>query len=682
MKQSLLLIIMVWWLHLPCRAQEIQNATVEQQLELLAEAEEAETEDDSYYQQLQYYRRHPLNLNTATEADLQPLRFLNDLQIHTFLQYRKLLGPLISIHELQAIPGWDLALIERIRPFVRVGPAVGVMDDLASRFRKGEHTILLRVSQTLETAKGYHPAGAQPPPYAGSPQRVMARYKYAYGNLLQFGLLGEKDPGEPFLRGAQARGFDFHSGHLFVRNLGVVKQLAVGDFTLNLGQGLLAYQSLAFRKSADVINIKRQTETLRPYNSPGEANFFRGAGITLGRRAWSFTLAAARQKVSANQGSDTLQSEDYVSSILVNGYHRTAGETADRKNITQSMLAARLQYRHQRIMTAINAVHYRLEKPLQRAIQPYNQYAFRGRLLTGFSGEWSYTWRNLHAFGELAANPSGALAGVAGLMASLDPRVDLSLLYRNLSPQYVSIYASAFTESTTPSNEKGLFAGLSLKPNPTLRVDAYADAYRFPWLRYRIHRPAGGRDYLLQLTWKPNKQVELYSRFRSEHKAINLPGDTITFHRTELVPRQSWRTQLQYRLSSSVTLRTRGEMLWYDRGGSGQEQGFLVFTDLFYKPMMRPLGLNFRLQYFETDGYNSRLYAFENDVLYSFSIPALYDKGYRSYINISYDLARWCTAWIRVARVWYPHRTSIGSGNDEIPGNHRTDVRMQVLIRL
>ena len=51
------------------------------------------------------------------------------------------------------------------------------------------------------------------------------------------------------------------------------------------------------------------------------------------------------------------------------------------------------------------------------------------------------------------------------------------------------------------------------------------------------------------------------------------------------------------------------------------ENGFLIYTDVLYKPMFKAFSGNIRLQYFETDGYNSPLYAFESDVLYGYSIP-------------------------------------------------------------
>ena len=85
-----------------------------------------------------------------------------------------------------------------------------------------------------------------------------------------------------------------------------------------------------------------------------------------------------------------------------------------------------------------------------------------------------------------------------------------------------------------------------------------------------------------------------------------------------------------------------------------------------------------RLMYFETGGYDSRLYAYENDVLYSFSIPVFYDKGYRYYFNLNYDFSKKISCWFRLAQTIYKDKTSVGSGLDEIPGNKKTEIKLQV----
>ncbi|MBK7308594.1 MAG: hypothetical protein IPI88_17340 [Chitinophagaceae bacterium] len=94
--------------------------------------------------------------------------------------------------------------------------------------------------------------------------------------------------------------------------------------------------------------------------------------------------------------------------------------------------------------------------------------------------------------------------------------------------------------------------------------------------------------------------------------------------------------------------------------------------------MLKTFSGGLRLQYFETDGYNSRLYAYENDVLYSFSIPVFYDKGLRYYININYDINKKMTLWIKWAQTIYNDKTLIGSGLDEIKGITKSEVKLQV----
>jgi hypothetical protein len=146
------------------------------------------------------------------------------------------------------------------------------------------------------------------------------------------------------------------------------------------------------------------------------------------------------------------------------------------------------------------------------------------------------------------------------------------------------------------------------------------------------------------------------------------------------VPRKNWRTQWSYRINPSFTSRSRVELLWYGNKDSGAENGFLTYIDIIYKPLLKPYSANARLQYFETDGYNSRLYAFENDVLYSYSIPVFYDKGFRYYINMNYDVNKYISLWVRFAQSVYPGKSVIGSGLDEITDNKKTELKLQAIL--
>lgn len=660
-------------------AQEIPSSA-EQKLENLTALEDVETEDDSYWQQLVRFRKNPMNLNTASADDLKELVVITPLQIENLLIYRRLFGNLISIYELQAIPAWDINTIKKIQPFVTTETTVSLPETASVRLKGGEHSLILRYSQIIEKQKGFTNPHIGNSYYLGSPQRYFFRYQYRYKDLLQFGVLGDKDAGEQFFKGVQKYGFDYYSFHLIVRKLGIIQSLVVGDFTVNMGQGLIQWQSLAFRKNADVLGIKRQSMLLRPYHSAGEYNFHRGVGVTLGKGRVSATLFGSVRKITANFVADTVSYEDYISSFSTSGYHRTPSEVADRNKLKQLTWGASLSYRSTRWRVNINTIQFQFSERVEKRPEPYNYFAVYGKNWGNYSIDYNYTYRNLHFFGEAAVDKNFNKAFVNGMLVSVDPKVDLVLLHRHINQAYQAINGNAFLENTYPTNERGLFTGITIRPQTAWRLDAYMDIYSFPWLKYLVDAPTKGKDYLLQVMYTPNRQLEIYSRYRNETKQSNADDNTTVTNFLVSIPRQNWRTQIAYKVNNFLTVRSRVELLWYDKESEKREEGFLGFFDLIYNPPLKPFSANLRLQYFESDSYDSRIYSFENDVLYYFSIPAFYDKGFRYYININYNLSRRITFWIKWGQYRYSNRQTIGSGLDEIKGSHKSEIRVMTRI--
>lgn len=686
MKLILFLSCFICSLHVIGQVKETPpNSDLEQQLENITQNnDDIETEDDSYLLELSQYRKDPLNLNTAGVDQLNALRFLDALQVQNLLSYRSYFGNFINIYELQAVPAWDVETIRKILPYVTVAAPVSLRTSIGQRLKGGDHYMQVKTTQILEKSRGFLlDSSTATNFYPGSPQRLFIRYRYNYKNTLQYGFAAEKDPGEQFFKGAQKNGFDFYTAHFFARNIGFVKAIALGDFSVNMGQGLTQWMSLAFKKSPNVTAIKRQAPVLRPYSSAGEIYFHRGAGITIGKKNWEATVFGSYRKLDANfiAGDTTQTTEDFVSSLQTSGYHRTKSESVDKGVQTQTAFGGNLAWNYKNLHVGVNAIHFDFKLPLTKDASPYNLYSLSGKSFGNYSTDYSYTFKNMHFFGEAAISSKKYTAFVNGLLISVAQNVDLSFLYRNISKGYQSLYTSAFTESTYPNNEKGLFSGIAIRLNDAFKVDAYADMYHFPWLKYRINAPTYGKDYLIQVTYIPNKILEIYTRYKAETKAINYNPDALPLNPAIPQPKQDWRTQFSFKVSPDVTLRSRVELLWYDHKGGAAEQGSLIFIDFLYKPLLKAISGNIRLQYFETDGYNSRLYAYENDVLYSYSIPVFFGKGYRYYLNLNYDATRNLSFWFKIAQTYYPDQKTIGSGLDIIQGKRKTEVKMQGIYR-
>src|ERR1700685_2244080 len=114
------LLLFVFYMKAAAQSTDLPDYRTEQ-LESEAEKKEAEPEDDSYEMDLEQFSKHHLNLNAAAEEELIQLHLLDVFEIRNFIAYRKLLGLLLTIHELQAVPGWDIETIRKLLPYIMVG---------------------------------------------------------------------------------------------------------------------------------------------------------------------------------------------------------------------------------------------------------------------------------------------------------------------------------------------------------------------------------------------------------------------------------------------------------------------------------------------------------------------------------------------------------------------------------
>ncbi len=657
----------------PC-AQE-PTASVEQQLEDLAAGSEDDVEDDELFLRYESLLRHPLPLNHATKEDFAVFHFLSPLQINYFFQYRSLTGSLVSVYELQAIPGWDVETVRKILPYVVTGNIVPISTELKTRIKEGNHQVVIRYATLLEKT-----TGILSKKYAGSSAKVFLRYRYQYKNNLVWGITADKDAGEQFFRGAQRLGFDFYSFHFFARDIAGLRAIAIGDFTINMGQGLIQWQSMGFRKGSMVTSVRRQSPVVKPYASAGEHNFNRGVGITLARQKWELSVFGSLRRLSVNREFD--DGEMSFTSFLTSGNHRTESEIANRRSMSQLSAGAVLRYLLSNGHIAMNHVYYQHALPMKKQDRPYNLYAPEGKTWHNHSVDFSYTLRNVHVYGEVAMDRRSARAMTAGLLVSMHTNADLAVVYRSIGAAYQAVNPNTFQEASTVSNEHGLYTGVTLRWSSAWKTDMYMDVYSFPWLRYRLDRPGRGHDYLLQITYTPSRGIELYTRWKSERKMGNMETDASPTRVVLPVHKSSLRTHFSIKMSSDITIRHRAELNWYQQEGGARQQGYLWYADIIYKPMMKRWGVAARYQLFESDGYESRLYAYENDVLYGYSIPVFSGAGTRWYLRGELDLGKRYTVWLRIAQTKYGQVETIGTGNDQVKGNRKTDIKLQMRVNI
>jgi hypothetical protein len=668
--------------------QSIEEVRFQQRIEALIEETDEEIDVTELIEELEVLRLSPLNINSAGASDLKRIFFLTDMQINNLIVHREKFGNLISLLELQTIDGFDLETINLLSPYIVIEEKVAQrqikFNDILER---GNSQYFLRYQQLFNQQLGFSPISTEEleenpnARYLGSPFKLYSRYRFTYYNNLSIGITAEKDSGEEFFKGTQSNGFDYYSGHFYLREIGMIKSMALGDFQVQFGQGLTLWSGLAFGKSSEAVNIKKNGLGLRPYTSVDENNFMRGGGITVALGQFELTGFYSNKNRDANiLELDTVEQVALtITSLQQTGLHRTPRELENKNGVNETFVGSNLSWKRAGFQLGVTGYAMELSADLNRRLSFYNQFDLNSSTNWNLGADYSYIFRNFNLFGEIATSKSGGYALLNGLMMSLDPRLSLSILHRKFTTDYQSPLSVAFSENTRVSNEEGIFIGFEAKLSRQWVLNAYADHFSFPWMRFRTYSPSSGFDYSVQLNYRPERKTEMYARYRIRNKPLNSP-DIAPIRYLDDQVRQNIRIHFSYQVTPSFTLKNRLE--WIDfQHGSKKQQGFLIYQDIGFRNFNSPWAITARYAVFNTDGFDSRIYAYENDVLYAFSFPFYSDKGHRAYIVARYRLNRNIDLQARLAQTVYTNRNEIGSGLDVSEGNSRTEFKAQMRIK-
>lgn len=658
--------------------QENYELLIEQLVEELGDELGENYDYDQIHDRLTFYHQFRIDINKTDGEELKELPFLSPLHIENLLDYRNKAGPFLALYELQSIDGFDFLTVERLLPFITLSDA-RLLEDFKVKdiLREGKQDIMIRYGRVLQSSEGYlRSKDSDKSRYLGNPDRYFVRYRYQLPKRFQMSINMKKDAGEQFFRGTQKHGFDFYSASLYFYEVGRVRNLVLGDYSLQIGQGLNLWSGLSFGKGSLLQNIPRQGMGVRPYTSTNEVLFLRGIAGTINLNKIDVTPFLSYKKLDATLDAEAGTFSAFGSS----GYHRTATEVKNRRSVDQILYGVDLKYKLDKLNLGVNIYQTHFNEEMIPAPRLYNQFNFSGDRLTSTSLYYDYTLPGTYTFGELAHNLTGGFASVVGLISTISHDLSLVLLHRSYQKNYFSFYNQAFSENSEAKNEKGFYSGLQWSPSRKISWTVYADYFKFPWLKFRVDAPSHGHDLFSLFTYAPDKKTEASIRYRFRKKQENSAFDN-PVNILENVLKHQIRGEVKYVWMESFSFRTRLELAKYKKENEKNETGFMAYQDVFYKPVPNTFSGNIRLAVFNTASYDSRIYAYESDVLYGYSLPAYANKGIRFYGNLRCKISPKMDVWIRYASFLYSE-AGIGSGLDEIEGKMKSDIRLQFRIQV
>jgi hypothetical protein len=662
-KYTLIILFAFFSLH----ANGQQKREWEQYLYQISEMNDIESDVwESYYDMLCDMEANPININTATREELEQLPFLTAEEVEDISEYLYLHGPMKSLGELAMIENLDYFKRRLLFYFTYAGEVESrTFPSMKNILKYGKHDVMGTVKVPFYTRKGDKDG------YEGYQYKHSIRYDFSYGDRVRFGVLGAQDAGEPFFAGKNNLGYDFYSFYFVLKKLGKIKTLALGRYRVRFGMGLVINNNFSFGKLSALSSLGRGGSNIRAHSSLSSGNYLQGAATTVNIvKGLDVSAFVSYRKFDATLNAD----DGTIATILESGYHRTETELDKKNNSSHVLAGGNVDYSAGGFHVGLTGVYVSLDKRLKPKTEAvYRRHYASGKDFYNIGIDYGYTGHRISFHGETATGGCNAIATINSLSFSLTDNLDLLALQRFYSFRYYSLFAESFSEGGAVQNESGIYLGANWRPIPNLSVMAYSDFAYFAWPKYQASDSSRSFDNLMQMIYVPGGWT-FSARYRYKMRERD------NAEKSALIFKKEHKGRLSAAYESGV---------W-----GGKFQADIAYTDYKKKSFgwMLSQNVSVRLEklfyaimsfgYFDTDDYDSRVYAYERGLRYSFYSPAYYGNGVRAALFAVSDFSDKITVTAKVGVTKYFDRDKIGSGYQEIDGSSATDLELQLRLRL
>jgi hypothetical protein len=559
---------------------------------------------------------NPVSINSADETELSRLFFLTDFQIKSVANYIQSSGRIFSIYEIANIPGFNHELTEMIIPFI-------FLND-----EKISHPDSVRLRNNFLTNFSIrHPVSDTSAP--GSPVKLLTRYKFTAGRF-SGGFTAEKDAGEKLFSGKPSLP-DFMSANMAWTGNGVLRKIIAGDFGARFGLGTGINTGLRTGFSLTQPGYLSGSDEIKPYTSTDENIFFRGLAAQIQIRKTVLTLFLSGNKIDASVDSADNVSGKFVGSFYRSGLHNTGSSIGKKDALSEYAYGINLVSDYRNLRAGLLWTAGRFSIPVFRAkSDPESYFDFEGDRYSVFSAYYKAVLGKIGLFGEVSSNINDRFALAQGLSFRPADRISMNVLYRNYSPGFTAFHGKGLFSSSPGDNIRGIFGNLTFEAAAHLFVIAGCDLQYYPWLKYRCSAPSRAVNREIRIKYIPTDKLTVEAVCSYRFSMLDTSG-TSGIKKQENIFSRSIKGTFRYSPDDNLTLTTR---IYYKTVQPGFDKGMSLLQDISYRFSKIPVSVWLRYCIFNTESWDSRLYSYENDLLYSFSIPALSGKGTRSCIMI------------------------------------------------
>lgn len=562
-----------------------------------------------------------IDLNIATQEELEASELFSSYQIHNLLKYRDSFGPLYSIYELAALPGFHHSLIPDIEPYLTLGFAPAN----EGKFR-GKHMALINVERSFPMEDAYRAdtTSATEPRYAGSPLTTCIRIRSQPWRRLSMACTYEKDAGELLLYRNRPQ---FLSAYLHYQGKHFIKQLVAGNFQLNQGLGLVNGSGF-IHGAADFRVNQLSLARIRPYASKTESMFEQGVACRMGTKNFKLLGWGSFQRLSLSPSAFTENpgGDKWLDYQRTSGLYRTSSELEGRELAYTINAGIQVLYRHRNLtMGVLNASQWIGPGKKAMGLLKGNQEPYLSQRLS-IHGNWSK--KRFQVFGEFSSSQYQSLAFLFGSLYNFSDFVKGSLLIHHYGANYRGSLPSSYASGSKLRNEQGLAFHLQVETGKLITTKITAELFRYPMPRYLTHVPSEG--YRLDLSLQnPGRQV-IEWRLRWVFKTWQTTPADESYRIRPLQDHTMNRfdAQLIYNHHDRFKWQSRLVIGYYKQKGKSVP-GYAALQRLTLN-ISQCLRASTQFVLFNVSDWENRIYLYEPGFYYSFNFPVYYGSGQKT----------------------------------------------------
>jgi len=607
-----------------------------------------------FLDKLQDLSENPVKINPADPNELARLFFLSDFQVKALADYIHSYGRIATVFEIALIPGFDRETAEMIAPFITLD------------FRQVTGPDSARWKNTIISNFSIKPS-ATDTLSVGSKWKILTKYRFISGSF-SGGITTEKDAGEKFLSGNSYLP-DFLSASICYSGNGPVKKIIAGDFSARFGQGTNVNTGIRRGISLTSPGYLSASDEIRSFTSAESSRFFRGVAAELSAGNFNLDMFISNRRKDATISSSPDSSGEYVESFYIAGLHNTPSLLKKKDAMNETAYGINLSYSANNLKAGLTWSETGFSLPVSiPESDPEKLYNFSGKRNALYSVYYNGFLKNILFYGELTVNGNKNSAAIQGISFRPSDRLTINFLFRNFTPGYTTFYGNGPGTGSYVTNERGLLGNFEFEAFKHLFVSGGFDIRQYPWLRYRCSAPSAGYKRELRVRYLPTEKLTFEMYYSDRMTMVDSATNSGIPEQNRIITRKL-KGSVRYLPSDYLTLVTCIE---YAAVSPTMSKGMLLLQDLNYKPGRSPFSFWFRYCIFSTGSWESRLYMYENDLLYSYNVPALSGTGTRSYLLVKADINRYAELRIKYAI------TSLASSRNSVRNND--DFRIQFKI--